>query len=223
MSITNATQLQTAVANWLKRPGDSNITTNVADFITLAENRMMFGSEDPEYPTPPLRTQEMEVTSYTLTVSSTSQSFIPLPAGFLELSSIKYMGQPTQKLVYMTPNQMDTTYITNTAGVPKNYCIQGGQIRIAPPVADTSTTIVISYYQTIPSLGTNTTNWLLTKSPTVYLSATLLEATLFIGDDNAAAKWARMYKGHSSSFAKQDQKSKKSGDALRMMTDTGNP
>ena len=59
MSLATYTDLQTAVANWLMRAGDTEITGNVADFITLAESRIHYGSEA-QIRTVPLRIRAME-------------------------------------------------------------------------------------------------------------------------------------------------------------------
>ncbi len=65
MTLATYSDLETAVANWLARAGDSVITSNVADFITLCESRIAYGSGDPMSPdqtlyTRPLRTRAME-------------------------------------------------------------------------------------------------------------------------------------------------------------------
>lgn len=65
MALATNADLQTAVGNWLGRPGDSLVTSNVADWITLCEARIAYGSGDPEdadgtFYTRPLRTRAME-------------------------------------------------------------------------------------------------------------------------------------------------------------------
>lgn len=67
MSLASYSDLQTAIANWLARVGDTNITSNAADFITLCEARLAYGSGDKEDPdatlyTAPLRIRAMETT-----------------------------------------------------------------------------------------------------------------------------------------------------------------
>ena len=56
------------------------------------------------------------------------------------------------------------------------------------PTGDTD--VVLTYYQKIPALSdTQTTNWLLTKSPDLYLYSTLLEAAPYLRDDDRMAMW----------------------------------
>ena len=67
MAITTYAELQTAVASWLDR---DDRTSEIPDFITLAEATFNYGEEEPYFP--PLRTRWQE-TSTDLTMSSGSQ------------------------------------------------------------------------------------------------------------------------------------------------------
>lgn len=64
MTLASYSDLETAVANWLARVGDTNVTSNVADFITLCEARMAYGSDETKgaFPSRPLRIRAMETT-----------------------------------------------------------------------------------------------------------------------------------------------------------------
>src|SRR5882672_139887 len=57
MSILTYTDLQSAIGNWLAR---SDLSANIPDFITLAEQRIFYGADDPNFPSPPLRIRAME-------------------------------------------------------------------------------------------------------------------------------------------------------------------
>lgn len=68
MSLATYADLETAVAAWLARSGDSVVTGSVADYITLCEARLAYGSGEPEDPdqsfyTAPLRIRAMETTA----------------------------------------------------------------------------------------------------------------------------------------------------------------
>ena len=222
MSITSASDLETAVANWLMRPGDTDISGNVADFITLCEARIHYGSDDPDFPSPPLRVGQMETSTTVTTTSSTN--LVALPADFLQLRNIALVTDPVYRPEFMTPAQMDTTFISSQPGQPTDFCIVGTNLRFGPN-PDSAYDISLDYYQKLPTLsgGGDTTNWLLTASPGVYLSGALLEASLFLEDDAGAAKWTRLFTAHLRSFQKQDIKARFGGGPLRMVTDIGNP
>lgn len=203
------------------RTGNADFTTNVPDFIVLCEARLNYGSDDADFPSPPLRTQQMEVPSTTITFLSSSQTAF-LPADFLEMRRIYLAANPNQKLTYVTPNQMDATLANSPAGPPTFYTIQGNQLVLPAPV-NTTQSVVMGYYQKIPSLAANTTNWLLSASPGIYLAGTQLEGSIFVRDANDAALMARLFSAHTRAFQKQDLKGRYSGDSLQIKTDTGNP
>lgn len=221
-SIVDYASLQSAVANWMTRAGNADFLGNIPDFIALAEARINFGSDDPEYPSPPLRVSQMEVPSLTLTVVNSTNT-VSLPSDFLQLRRNYLTGSPIQKLTYVTPNQMDAALANVPSGPPEFFSLMGGQI-VLPSNVSTTQTIVIGYFQKIPALSTsNTVNWLLQAHPGLYLAGANLEGALFVGDDSDAVKWARIFTGHLRAFQKQAIKAQYGGDALQMKTDIGNP
>src|SRR3546814_19992643 len=58
------------------------------------------------------------------------------------------------------------------------YAINAGQLQLAPAPTD-ATVIAMTYWQSIPALtSSNTTNWLMTANPDVYLLGCLVAAEL---------------------------------------------
>lgn len=206
------------------RTGNTDFTGNIPDFITLCEARLNYGSDDSQFPSPPLRVQQMEVPSTTITFLQSSYTQL-LPPDYLEMRRIYMVGNPNQKMTYVTPNQMDATILNspNSPGPPKFYTIQGNQLVLPAPV-NTTQTIVMGYYQKIPALSaSNTSNWLMQTSPGIYLAGVQLEGAIFVRDPNDASLMARLFSSHTNAFRKQDLKGRYSGDALQIKTDTGNP
>ena len=223
-SIVDYASLQSAVANWMTRAGNTDLLANVPDFIAFAEARINFGSDDPEFPTPPLRTQQMEVTSFTLVLQNSTNTAV-LPRDFLQLRRLFFFDASGQrhKLTYATPDELDSAYGNFPSGPQAFYTIMSDAVLLAANV-QTTTTLIGGYYQQIPALSTSSTvNWLLQKHPGLYLAGALLEGSLFVGDNDEAVKWARIFSAHLRGFQKQDLKGKYSGDALQMKTDVGNP
>lgn len=74
------------------------------------------------------------------------------------------------------------------------YTIFNKTVEIVGPV---STTLPIPYelryYQRIPSLLTNATNWLLTKSPDLYLYGSMLEGEAYLMGDDRIPIWKSAY------------------------------
>jgi hypothetical protein len=164
MALANYSDLLTAVAGWLNR---SDLTATIPDFIKLAEaefNRT-------------LRTIEMEATS-SLTVTSGVSN---LPADFLGARSI-FVANTV--LDYITPGE---ALEDDSTGTPIFYTIVDGQFVFRP---SNSTTATLYYYQSIPALtASNTTNWLMTKHPDLYLFATCAQAEVYVWNDPRLPMW----------------------------------
>lgn len=161
MSITTYAELQTAVQNWLDR---TEISSYVPDFITLAEAAFQRN----------LRTRQMVASSSSVT-SSGSRT---MPTDFLQMISVKRAGSPVTTLDPLDSEDFQGRYGTRDTGNPAHYTISGENLLIGP--VDDTTAIVVEYYQKIPVLSvSNTTNWLLTKYPDLYLFGSLCEAEMF--------------------------------------------
>jgi hypothetical protein len=179
VSISTYTELQTAVANWLAR---DDLTARIPEFITLAEakfNRVLLH--------PRMETRD------TLTVNTllASPEFLDLPTDFQTMRMVRLpdeTGKP--RLQFLTQTQMDDyRYSTdNVTGTPVYFTIVGDELELAPtPNEDMD--IEILYRGNIPALASNSTNWLLTLAPDLYLYGTLLEASPYIQNDERLSVW----------------------------------
>lgn len=178
MSITNYTELQGSVANWLNR-GD--LTANIPDFITLAECQL---STD-------LKTRAME--AKTTLSTSAGVNTLALPSDMSEMRRLQVVGTYNQPLSYRTPDEISIDYAANGYGQPVVFTVIGGNIELAP-IPDGVYALELTYSQRIPALtDVNTTNWLLTSWPNAYLYASLLAATPFIMNDARIQVWASLY------------------------------
>lgn len=171
--------LQSAITDWLAR--DDLTTAQVTDCITMFEanaNRL-------------LRAREQESN----TAITTSSGDATLPTDYLAFRSLRYDGNPTREVYYMAPKVFRDMYDTTSTGTPHNFTIQNTTISIRP--VDDTVTSTLYYWAKIPALSsTNTTNWLLSAHPDVYLSGCLYMAYRFLRDvDGAAAYKALMEEG----------------------------
>lgn len=221
-SIVDFASLSTAVANWMVRAGNADFVSNVGDFIGLFESNLNYGSDDPEYKIPPMRCSQMEVASTTFTILNSTNS-IALPSDYLQLRRNYLTGSPNVKLSYVTPNQMDAT-LPNSPNVPPGFFTIMGNSIVLPAPVNTTQSLVGGYYQKVPALSSsNTVNWLVQADPWMYLAGASMMASLFLGDDDSTAKWARIVSAKVRAFNNQDLKGRYNGDVLQMRTDTGNP
>jgi hypothetical protein len=196
MALDTYTNLQAAVASWLAR---ADLTTQIPDFITLAEAKL----------NRTLRTRQMEQRS-----TATAAEYMELPTGFLEIRSIQTNGTPQYTLEQRAPFELDALD-DGVAGRPSRYCLLANQIRLAP-VPDSTYTLELDYYEVIPPLASNSTNWLLAASPDIYLYGALLEAAIYILDDPRVPQWQAGYTQVINQLQTSDRRARWSGSPLQV-------
>ena len=155
-----ASGLRASIAEWLD---DATLSASIPDFILMAEARM----------NRLLRIGDEEVRA-TATITG---EYLPLPSDFGGMRSIFVSGSPNRPLQQMESGSLRTRF-ENVAGAayPGYFAISGNQLQFGPVVASGNLEIV--YYRRIPPLATNTTNWLLTAHPDVYLYGSLMAAEM---------------------------------------------
>jgi len=205
MAITNYSELQTSVTNWLSRTNDTNLIALFPDCITLAESKF----------NRVLRTRNMEA-SASLTPAS---GVCTLPTDYLELRRIYIDTDTPIELEYLPPEQFYVKFpiLTNSSISPSRYyTIEGASIILSDQV--TTNSVKILYYQKIPALtALNTTNWLLSNHPDIYLYATLLEAYDIIKNDQQSQKWNAKTIANIEQLMISDKHGKYAGSAMRVI------
>lgn len=186
MAITNYSELQTAIQNWLAR---SNLTTaQCSEFIALGES---FFKRPPLPKSSPgmggIRSNKTR-DSGTLTAGTNSLS---LPADFQEADAFSLTADPEKELVFVTPDQI-RQFRRSGSGKPTYFSISDViEFDVAP---DSAYAYELCYFPSIPALSdSNTTNWLLTKFPDCYLAASMFWASRYIMSEEAGG-WAAQYK-----------------------------
>jgi len=165
-------ELKTAVANWL---GRSDLTSRIPEFISLAEARLSREIET--------REQEKRATANTVA----DDAYILLPTDLREVRSVQLNTSPRSVLRFLTPAEIEREYPSNVGGKPRAYSVVGKEIKLAP-TPDAVYTVEITYSTGVSALsGSNTTNWVLTRYPDVYLYSSLSAASIYLVDDERAA------------------------------------
>ncbi len=184
MSLINYSDLQQAVINFLN---DDTITSNVPDFITLAESRI---AND-------ITSNDLHVTT-TLTVDSTTES---LPDDFKSMIRMNLSGYAS--LDYMPPDTFHSTYASVTSGQPLVFTVEGNTIHFAPSPDSTYTANYT--YIARPDLATDDTNRLMTINPDIYLFGALCEAADYTGDTEKYSIYEAKYQNAVRSINSADQ------------------
>lgn len=179
-SIVDFASLQTAIAAWLHR---SDLTSVIPDFIANAEAIM----------SAKLKSRSMENRA-TLTATA-GNAYVALPTDMVEARRLVFTSSdPNYTLRYVTPDELTKLYpFASQQGIPQEWTVIGPNAQFGP-VPSSAYTFELTYLQRIPALsGSNTTNWVLTSNPNVYLYGALAEACNYIRDPDSAATFAQMF------------------------------
>lgn len=206
MAISTYSELNTAVANWLDR---DDLTDRIPEFIALCEarfNRL-------------LRIRAMEYKQTASTVAG--QRNLALPTGFIQMRNLQMNASPIVPMQYVTPEIYDRLYGSTSTGTPEMYTIIADEMQLGP-IPASAQTIEMLFYKKFNALTiVDTTNWMITNAPDVYLYGCLLEAEPFIMNDPRVQLWATAFKQAITDMQEQDNKDRHSGSALRVMNTSG--
>lgn len=159
MALGTYAELASAIAAWLNR---SDLTAQIPSFIALAEAE--FNRK--------LRVMDMETRATAAAVDTP----ITLPDDCLGIKEVSLDGL---KLNYLADILAEDQ---NASGPTRSYSVLDDAIYLYP--APSSGEVAITYYRQIPALTeTNSSNWLLTRAPDLYLFACLMQAEFFGWND----------------------------------------
>ncbi|MCH2258658.1 MAG: hypothetical protein MK088_18705 [Alteromonas sp.] len=158
MALTTYAELQASVADWLNR---TDLTTQIVDFITLAEADMNLV----------LVENKMETTA-TVAIAS---GLGTLPDDCLDILTVTMPNGDV--LVPETDREADKF---ESSGTSEAVTVSGSSLRIIPP-GDASYNVTLRYRQKVPALSdSNTSNWVLESHPNAYLFGALAHGESFL-------------------------------------------
>lgn len=177
MALANYSDLQTAVASWLKR---SDLMSSIPDFIALAESKLNRR----------LRLRAMD--KITSDVTSISTNLLAFPANTVELMDIALVETDgaLSELTLVTQENFYPAYKV-TPAKPTAFTVRD-QIEF-DCVSDQVYSLKIHYLEGFALSVASPTNWLLTNHPDAYLFGALAEAAPFIKDDNRYPMWQNRF------------------------------
>lgn len=202
MALDTYAALQTSVAGWLNR---ADLATTAPDFISLAEAEF---------------NRKIRVRDNTVRATlSASAEYTDLPADFREAKFIKFTASGVDTpLGFLDQRSMveKREQFNGVPGRPQYYSLLGSRLELCPD-PDTTYSLILGYYGSIPALsGSNTTNWLLTKHPDLYLYGSLLQSAPYLKDDERIPVWRDAYSQILESIRLEDLGAMYSGGTLRV-------
>lgn len=161
--------LQTTLLSWSARP---DLASDVPSLIDLTTAMFNHGQQEME----PLRVREM-IAIDDLTPASGACT---LPSDYLQYVRVVEKASIRRELKYVAPTYADQSYPDRSGGLACDFTIVGSTLTMYPVSGND---IELTYYQAIPDLSdSNTTNWLLTKQPNLYLHGGLFQVAMITKD-----------------------------------------
>lgn len=198
MALASYANLTAAVADWLHR---SDLTTPIADFVVIAENRI----------NREVRCADME-TAYTGTIAS---GVIAVPTDFLEWKAVYIDSNGANRLQPKSWEWLLFNYPTRSAeGLPKFIARNASNFEFGP-YPDSTYSVKGTYYKRLAAVSSSWHN-LATEYPDLYLFGTLVAAAPYIGDDPRIPTWNAMYESIRDSINQEAVKADISGAPLVM-------
>lgn len=191
--------LKTSVRSWMAEISTTSMSDDrLEECIAFAERH--FNRE--------IRAPEME----DAVTGTTSGSTITLPSDFLQMRSIYIDRSPINYLKQVSMAELREMFPTTDTNVPTHYALQSGNEVVLRPLPSGSFTYILNYYQKIPALdGTQTTNWLLTAHPDLYLAGAMYYCHLFLMDEKRALLFKGKMAGMISELVEQNNRKAWSG------------
>jgi len=161
-------ELKTSIANYLNR---SDLTSYLDTFIDTTEAEL----------NRKLRTKDM-IKRATATADA---QYLTLPTDWLEVINVEVTSNDFTPLFQQSIESMDVyrNANDNVTGQPRYFAIVDGTLELAP-TPDVAYTLQLTYYGTIAALSdSNTSNFVSTNHPDVYLYGCLKQASIFLMED----------------------------------------
>ena len=207
MALSTYSELQSAIANWLARPGDPTLAPFIPDFIRLAEARI---NRD-------LRIRSMEQRA----TAEIDAAYVALPDRFLEMRNLQLNTDPVTRLELVSPEQIDALRTGSRSGRPRWYCVIGDEIQLAP-APDGPYTAEMTYWRQLEPLSlAEPSNWTLANAPDLDVYAALIEATAVIGNDERLPLWTAAYDRAVLALQGCDDRGRWSGSVPQVRGDVG--
>jgi hypothetical protein len=148
-----------------------------------------------------------------------NDQFIALPQDYLEAKNIQLNTSPVTSLEFLSMELADEARIQHSsAGQPKWYTLVADTIEVVPTPSQDYTVELVYYKKLTPLSDSDTSNWLLSSHPDVYLYGTLMQSAPYLKDDERISVWGPLYKQFVADLNFASDRAEYSGSLLKMRT-----
>jgi hypothetical protein len=216
MAITTYAELKTAIANWIAR---DDLTSYLDEFIDLTETMLKREPAPPESLDMGGIRADIQRTTGTL---STSAATLALPSDFLEMYRFTLTADANYTVLRFVDRNMLNLMHRDGSGLPAFFTISDVfEFDVKP---DSAYAYELSYWPSVTALSaSNTTNWVITNYPDVYLAGCMFHAARFIKDEREANTWLNQYKVATWSASETYRQGRYSQGSINIKTDTVTP
>lgn len=167
MSVATYAELKTAIENWVD---DSSITSQLGDFISLAESTLKHDKKT--------RFLAGEIRATASTVAGSQ--YLAVPTGFQRIKRMHIVADPQKNITVVSRSELNNHY-TSSTGTPSYVAIVGDEFEFNR-IPDSVYTIEIVSDKFTALSDSNTTNEIFPSYVDLYLYGALIHAALFVKD-----------------------------------------
>jgi len=202
VALNNYANLKTAIANWLGRTDLDSPYSAIDDGLAIFESWVNRN----------IRHRRMITTATGLTIVSNE---LQHPTDFLEWFQLLNTTSP--RLIEIVSNDAMTYQKEQTmTGNPRFATVNNTGTELYPVPADTTGMTTIYYAKLAGLSGSNTTNWLLTNYPDLYLAGCILSMAGYVRDSQQKAELQDMLANGLDELKKEGQRTQYGGSVLSM-------
>jgi hypothetical protein len=184
-AVLTYSSLLSTVRTYLERPNDAQLDTQIPMFVTLAENRIAVDLKL-------LGTQQVVIGAFTL-----GDPVVEKPAYWRDTVSLNFVNSASERVALkLRTYEFCRAFwpVEATRAAPRYYAEYDYGHLIVAPTPDIAYAIELLYHARLEPLdGANEENWLTFNVPQMMLYATMLEAHLWLKNDEKVALWQGQY------------------------------
>ena len=199
MGMSNYTDMKATISRWLNRENFPVLEAEVDLFMDMAQRRIF-------------RDCDLEQMLQTAAFDTTT---LTVPADYLRTQTMTIL-QGNDRFEVKGASAKKVRQMQSLTERPRYFTVRGG-VFVLGPLPDSTYSIELDYYGSLSLLsGAVATNWLVINVPELILFSALLEASVFLKDDQRAQVWNGRYDEVKTSLMASEERKAFEGGSLQV-------